>query len=77
MYPSKSKHLEISKKETYNPNSIVSILSVLWTQGGNVMKQFYEWLHNIGYSDNELMKLPANHLEALQQEYLMLLYGED
>lgn len=41
------------------------------------MKQFYEWLHNIGYTDNELNVLSSNHLEALQQEYLMLLYGED
>lgn len=41
------------------------------------MKEFYEWLHNIGYTDNELMNIAPNHLEALQQEYLMLLYGGD
>ena len=41
------------------------------------MKEFWQWLHNIGYSDSELETLPSNHLEALQHEYLMLLYGED
>ena len=41
------------------------------------MKEFYEWLHNIGYTDAELEILPSNHLEALQHEYLMLLYGGD
>ena len=40
------------------------------------MKLFWEWLHNIGYNDKELDNLPLNHLAALQDEYLMLKYGE-
>ena len=40
------------------------------------MKQFWEWLHNIGYTDNELETLPASHLAILQDEYLMLMYGD-
>lgn len=40
------------------------------------VKMFWEWLHNIGYSYNEIDNLPVNHLIALQEEYLMLLYGD-
>ena len=40
------------------------------------MKEFYQWLRNIGYSDKELETLSISHLEILQDEYLSLLYGE-
>lgn len=41
------------------------------------VKMFWEWLHNIGYNDNELDNLPINHLVALQDEYIMLMYGDN
>jgi hypothetical protein len=71
--------LEVGKEKTQVDGSDILILSILWRQGGDEMrvKMFWEWLHNIGYSDNELDNLPINHLVALQDEYIMLMYGDN
>ena len=37
------------------------------------MKQFLEWLHNLGYSDEDIDRLPYNHIIILEDEYISLM----
>jgi len=40
-----------------------------------LVKEFKMWLNNIGYTDEELETISAEHLSILEDEYLGLLYG--
>ena len=37
------------------------------------MKEFYQWLINIGYSEKELETITEDHLNILKKEYTDLL----
>ena len=37
------------------------------------MKEFWQWLINIGYTEGELENLNKNHMEILKKEYTDLL----